>query len=56
MSDGYLVVDTNTLVYTYRAGGEEILEKYRKMADAQQRELAITETVRGELEKGPLGD
>jgi hypothetical protein len=56
MSDGYLVVDTNTLVYAYRAGGEEILEKYRKMADAQQRELAITETVRGELERGPLSE
>jgi hypothetical protein len=56
MSDGYLLADTNTLVYAYRSGGEEILEKYRKMAGAQQRELAITETVRGEIEKGPLSE
>ena len=55
MSNGYLLSDTNSLVYAYRAGGPELLDEYIYVADAQQRELAITKTVEREIEKGPLG-
>lgn len=54
MSNGYFLVDTNTLVFAYRAGGTSLLDKYMRFAEKQGREFAITETVRGEIEKGPL--
>jgi hypothetical protein len=55
MSNGYLLGDANSLAYAYRSGGPELLDEYRRIAASQYREFAITETVRGEIEKGPLG-
>lgn len=54
MSNGYFLADTNSLVYAYRAGGRDLLDEYMRIADAQGRTFAITETVLGEIEKGPL--
>jgi hypothetical protein len=54
MSNGYVLADTNSLVYAYRAGGAKLLDTYQEMAKAERRELAITKTVRDEIEKGPL--
>ncbi|GAA4782338.1 XVIPCD domain-containing protein [Lysobacter hankyongensis] len=54
MSNGYLLADTNSLIYAYRAGGPELLDEYIKVADGQQREFAITRTVLDEIEDGPL--
>lgn len=54
MSNGYFLADTNTLVFAYRAGGTNLLDQYIRFAERQGREFAITETVRGEIEKGPL--
>ncbi|MBL8263317.1 MAG: peptidoglycan-binding protein [Xanthomonadaceae bacterium] len=49
------MIDANTFVYAYRAGGAELLDKYVRMAIMDDRKLAITRTVWGEIEKGPLG-
>jgi hypothetical protein len=54
MSNGYFLADTNSLVYAYRAGGTELLDEYRKIAGAQQRDFAITERVLIEIKDGPL--
>ena len=54
MSNGYFLADTNSLVYAYRAGGIDLLDEYMRIADGQGRTFAITETVLGEIEKGPL--
>jgi len=54
MSNGYFLADTNSLVYAYQAGGPDLLDEYRKVAGAQQRDFAITETVRKEIKDGPL--
>ncbi len=55
MSNGYFLADTNSLVYAYRAGGPKLLDTYLDAAEEQDRNFAITETIRGEIEKGPLG-
>ncbi len=55
MSKGYFLADTNSLVYAYHAGGPDLLDIYLDAAEEQGRKLVITETVRGEIEKGPLG-
>ncbi len=54
MSNGYFLADTNSLVYAYRAGGTKLLDEYIRIADGQQREFAITETVSKEIKDGPL--
>ena len=55
MSNGYVLADTNSVVYAYRAGGADLLDRYINLATEGDRQFAITETVRGEIEKGPLG-
>ena len=55
MSNGYFLADTNSLVYAYRAGGPKLLDTYLDSAEEQDRKFVITETVRGEIEKGPVG-
>ncbi len=54
MSKGYVLADTNSLVYAYYAGGPELLDMQLNMAEKQQREFAITNTIRDEIEDGPL--
>jgi hypothetical protein len=54
MSNGYFLADTNSLVYAYRAGGTDLLDEYINIADGQNRQFAITETVRKEIKDGPL--
>ena len=54
MSNGYFLADTNSLVFTYRAGGPELLDAYLDAAKEQNRKFAITETVRDEIRQGPL--
>jgi hypothetical protein len=56
MSNGYFLADTNSLVYAYRAGGAKLLDTYLDAAEEQDRKFAITETVRQEIKKGPLGE
>jgi hypothetical protein len=56
MSNGYFLADTNSLVYAYRAGGPDLLDQYIKLAIEGDRQFAITETVRQEVRKGPLGE
>jgi hypothetical protein len=56
MSNGYFLADTNSLVYAYRAGGSNLLDIYLDAAEEQDRKFAITETVRQEIKKGPLGE
>ena len=56
MDNGYFLADTNSLVYAYRAGGPELLDAYFDAAKEQDRKFAITKTVEGEIQKGPLGD
>ena len=53
--NGYLLTDTNSLIYAYRAGGTKLLDAYRNFADLQGREFAITSTVAKEIKDGPLG-
>jgi len=53
--NGYVLADTNSLVYAYRAGGTKLLDTYFDFAARQGRELAITSTVANEIKKGPLG-
>lgn len=55
MSNGYLLVDANTLAFAYRAGGTGLLDLYADIAEEQGRKLAVTEIVRQEVKKGPLG-
>jgi hypothetical protein len=55
MSNGYWLVDANTLAFAYRAGGPELLDLYADIAEEQGRKLAVTEIVRQEIKKGPLG-
>jgi hypothetical protein len=54
MSNGYVLADTNSLVYAYRAGGRELLDTYLDAAEEQGRKFAITETVLKEIKDGPL--
>lgn len=54
MSNGYFLADTNSLVYTYRAGGPELLDQYVNIADGQKRSFAITRIVWNEIDDGPL--
>ena len=56
MSNGYVLADTNSVVYAYRAGGPDLLDQYIKLATESDRQFAITETVRQEVKKGPLGE
>ncbi len=53
-SNGYLLADTNSLVYAYRAGGPALLDVYFNVAEGQERKLAITNRVFIEIEDGPL--
>ena len=43
MNNGYVIADTNSLVYAYRAGGPELLDTYLGIAKDQSREIFITE-------------
>ncbi|RST45960.1 hypothetical protein, partial [Variovorax sp. DXTD-1] len=52
--NGYLLADTNSLVYAYGAGGTRQLETYFRFAKEQGREFAITSTVAKEIKDGPL--
>lgn len=54
MSNGYFFADTNSLVYTYRAGGPKLLDTYLEMAEEQDRQFAVTRIVLDEIEDGPL--
>jgi hypothetical protein len=54
MSNGYLLADTNSLIYAYRAGGPQLLDTYLETAEQQDRRFAITATVRQEIDDGPL--
>ncbi len=54
MSNGYVLADTNSLVYAYRAGGPDLIDQYIKLATEGDRQFAITETVRKEIKGGPL--
>ena len=54
MSNGYVLADTNSLVYAYQAGGPKLIDTYLDAADEQDREFAITKTVFGEIKDGPL--
>lgn len=54
MSKGYLLADTNSLVYAYRAGGTELLDIHLDSAKEAGRKLAITERVFKEIDDGPL--
>lgn len=54
MSEGYLLADTNSLIYAYRAGGPPLLDIYFKLAEIEDRKLAITKTVQVEIRNGPL--
>ena len=54
MSNGYLLADTNSLVFAYRAGGIDLLDEFRKIAAGQQRDFAITQRVLREIDSGPL--
>ena len=56
MSNGYFLADTNSLVYACHAGGSRLLDTYLDAAEEQDRRFAITETVRQEIKKGPLGE
>ncbi len=56
MSNGYFLADTNSLVYAYHAGGPDLLDQHIKLATEGDRQFAITETVRQEVKKGPLGE
>lgn len=54
MNNGYVLADTNSLVYAYHAGGPELIDKHIRLAAADDRKFATTKTVRDEIEKGPL--
>lgn len=54
MNNGYLLADTNSLVYAYRAGGTELLDLYFDYAAKQGRTVAVTGIVWHEVEEGPL--
>ena len=54
MSKGYLLADTNSLVYAYKAGGTNLIDLYMEIAIEQDREFAITDRVLREIEDGPL--
>ncbi len=51
----YVLADTNSLVFAYKAGGTDLLDLYRKLAKTQGYQLAISGIVFLEIEKGPLG-
>jgi hypothetical protein len=54
MSNGYFLADTNSLVYSYRAGGADLLDFYLQFAAKQGRKVAITGIVWHEVDDGPL--
>lgn len=54
MSLNYLLGDTSSLIYTYRAGGPQLLDRYVEWARNGGYELCISNTVRDELYDGPL--
>jgi hypothetical protein len=54
MSNGYLLADTNSLVFAYRAGGTELLDIYLDATKEGGRKFAITERVFKEIDDGPL--
>jgi hypothetical protein len=55
MNQGYLLADTNSLVYAHRAGGTKLLDAYLKLASDEHRLLAITTVVKGEIKDAPRG-
>ncbi|UJB17369.1 MULTISPECIES: hypothetical protein [Lysobacter] len=54
MITSYFLVETNSLIYAYRAGGPELLDVYRRVARAKGQEFAISKTIEAEIVKGPL--
>lgn len=54
MATNYLLGDTSSLIYAYRAGGPQLLDTYRLAARAGEYQFAISKTVRDELYLGPL--
>lgn len=55
MNQGYLLVDTNSLVYAHKVGGTQLLDAYLDLASKEQRLLAITTVVKEEIEKARRG-
>lgn len=55
MTQGYLLADTNSLVYAHRIGGTNLLDDFYKLAQIEQRLLAITRTVGDEIAKSHRG-
>ncbi|QGW82055.1 hypothetical protein [Variovorax paradoxus] len=55
MNQGYLLADTNSLVYAHHTGGTQLLDIYYDLASKEHRLLAIAETVRKEIKPGPRG-
>lgn len=54
MAAKYLLCDTNSLIYAYRAGGPHLLDKYKDLAKSDGYELSISNVVRDEIYSGPL--
>lgn len=54
MPANYLLADTSSLIYAYRAGGPQLLDVYQEVAKSADRRFAISEIVADEIEDGPL--
>ncbi|BAV95803.1 hypothetical protein [Lysobacter enzymogenes] len=54
MTASYLLADTSSLIYAYRAGGAQLLDTYLDAATANHLKLAVSETVVAEINDGPL--
>lgn len=54
MVENYLLADTSSLIYAYRAGGPQLLDRYLQAAEAKHLELTISEIVADEIASGPL--
>jgi hypothetical protein len=55
MNQGYLLADANSLAYAHRTGGTQLLDIYYDLASKEHRLLAITTTVRDEIEAAHRG-
>ncbi|QGW82053.1 hypothetical protein [Variovorax paradoxus] len=55
MNQGYLLADTNSLVYAHRIGGTQLLDIYYDLASKEHRLLAITTVVKREIKEAPRG-
>jgi hypothetical protein len=56
MGKGYFLADTNSLVYAYRAGGEDLLDSYISSIEKRGLDFAITDRVLLEVDGGPLSE